>query len=609
MPMTTSLLRRSVRLARGRDQRGYAALLVAILFPVTFVALAAVAVDTARWYVEVQRVQNAADAGSLAGVTYLPQDPARATSTAKDVTARNGYTDGSSGVSVAAAQGAKASQLKVTVTSTIRNTFGALIGLPATTISRSAISDFTGPAPMGSPCNTFGNEPSSGGGPSSVTPTGTALPSSNRFANCSSAPQFWATVEGPQTDKQYGDRYSTRNCSSSSVDGCLPPANSEYNQLGYFWVIKVASGAVNHPVTVQLYDPAYVYTERDCSQLPAASYLADDMNPYTRLDGKRRYGQGLNTSSTGASFCTGDFRTSLTQPITTSFEVRGQTDTQDPMQGATLPGCTKQYVGRSTAPTVAALQSTAASTTYDDQLAQVFHNWTALCTFTPTRDGDYYLHVRTNVSAGGSSVANTNGAAQIVYTGNPAVSAATGNSTYGEGVNAFGVRAVTQSGYENLVSVSGFDRMPIFANATNAQSQLNLIRVLPGAAGQYVSFSFYDVGDVGSSQSSSGTVQVLPPADATGSVTTTPFPGQCRAIGGYAGSTSTLLNNCTAPITYGTNNGKVETMSIPIPSDYTCDVSSNGNCWYQVRVSLSGAVNDITTWDASIVGDPVRLVQ
>ena len=51
------------------------------------------------------------------------------------------------------------SQLKVTVTSRIHNAFGTAFGEQWTTVSSSAVADFNGPAPMGSPCNAYGNEP------------------------------------------------------------------------------------------------------------------------------------------------------------------------------------------------------------------------------------------------------------------------------------------------------------------------------------------------------------------------------------------------------------------------------------------------------------------
>ena len=51
-------------------------------------------------YAEAQRVQKAADVAASAGVIYMPQDITSAASTARDVSARNGYPDsGSSGSS------------------------------------------------------------------------------------------------------------------------------------------------------------------------------------------------------------------------------------------------------------------------------------------------------------------------------------------------------------------------------------------------------------------------------------------------------------------------------------------------------------------------------
>ncbi len=290
--------------------------------------------------------------------------------------------------------------------------------------------------------------------------------------------------------------------------------------------------------------------------------------------------------------------------MTTSFVVREQHDSLDPMQGAVVSGCIKQYKGTTTTPTNNSLRSSNGS--YNEHLARVFHNWTPLCTFTPTRSGDYYLQVRTNVTAGGTAEPNTNSRPQIIYSGNSAAAAATGNTDVGGGVNSFAIRAVTNPGLETQVAVSGYDRMPIFANAPSAESEFNLIRVLPGAAGQYITFSFFDVADAAGQ---AGHVKVIRPDDATGSILTTPFPNGCIASGGQAGA-QTIYNDCTAPIHSSYNNGKLETLSIPIPSDYDCNYASLGGCWYKVEVSLpGGSVNDITTWDATIEGDPVRLIE
>ena len=581
---------------RRTNEDGYAAILLAILLPTVFIGLCAIGVDVARGYVEVERVQKAADAGSLAGVPYMPHDLATATTTAKSVTARNSYDDASSSVNVTAAQGSRPSQLRVTVSSTIDNTFGSMLGLPTTTITRSATADYTAPAPMGSPCNTFGNEPPSQAG--AAQPTGSALPVP-AFSNCNSQPNFWAAVEGPETTKGQGDRYSTLECGVSGVYGCDGARNNtEYLDEGYFFLVKVQPAAVNKPITMQLYDPAFTYTNVSCNGLPGNSGFSNNMNPYVMTDGKARY---LNSPS---KYCSGDYLPGAA-PVSTTFALREQTDTHDPMKGAVISNCVKQYRGRTTAPTVNSLKSTSGS--YNRGLAEVFHSWVDMCTFTPTREGDYYLQVRTNVGLGGIAQPNTNGNSSVTYSGNSAAGAASGNTSTGEGVNSFAIRAVpSPSTLASSVSVAGWARMPILQNAPSSAATFNLIRALPAAAGQVIEFDFFDGGDC--SGSCSGTVQVLRPTDATGSITSTTYLQGCQ--GAKNRGTYSNLSNCAVNVSNSTHNGQLQSMAIPIPADYNCDSISIAGCWFQVKMDFpGGSVTDITTWDGSVGGDPVRLVE
>jgi Flp pilus assembly protein TadG len=612
--------RRWLRSRLRADEHGVVAVFVVLALSSFMFAAAALAVDISRGFVEAQRVQKAADAGALGGVTYMPQDLTSATTTARDISSRNGYPN--SGTStVAVVQGTKPSQIRVTVCSTIKNSFAVSFGKPTMTVCRTAVADYTGPAPLGSPCNTFGNEPTAGGGTTTVTPVGDAR-GATPLSNCTINPEFWATVEGPQTDKVYGDRYSTINCAAGTgTDGCsAAKLNTEYDPVGYFWLVRVLPAAVNTPIDLQLFDPEFAYTNQDCSSLPpAANWTSNTANVYVN-DAKTRYSPTSHTgTATAAPTCTGDLLTTAGNPLmTTSFAMRQQTDTLDPRKSAVQNDaggapCIKQYTGQVAAPTIGDLNSSSGS--YDPQLASVFHNWTSLCTFTPTRAGDYYLQVRTDVAFGGTKATNSGtGNISEISSGNANVVAATGDSVLGEGNNAFGIRAVTGSGLEQSVSVSGYDRMPIYVNATAAVTTLNLIRVLPGGAGKSISFSYFDVGDIAGS-TGSGSVQVQPPPDATGTITTTPFPnGGCRASGGKAGVGPATLTSCSAPFdagSAGSNNGKTETIVIPIPNDYTCDYTQPQNCWYRVKVTMpAGAVvNDITTWTASLFGDPVRLVE
>ena len=106
----------------------------------------------------------------------VPQDLTNAKITAPKVAAKNGYTIGlGDAVGVETDAALRPSQLKVTVASPVfDNFFGFLIGSPTMQVTRSAVADFNTPAPMGSPCNTFGNEPLSNA--SAAQPTGSVLP-------------------------------------------------------------------------------------------------------------------------------------------------------------------------------------------------------------------------------------------------------------------------------------------------------------------------------------------------------------------------------------------------------------------------------------------------
>lgn len=642
-----------------RGEQGYAAVLVALVVATVGVGCLAVGIDSANWYVQVQKVQKAADAAALAGVPFLPQDMAAARARALEVARANGYDNDGTTNAVAVTAGAKATQLKVTISARTPNQFGAIFGATATRITRSGTADYQGPAPMGSPCNTFGNEPNPGnvgnGTTGSARPLGSVqAPSMSTY--CTRTPQFWATVEGPGTGKVQGDRYQTRGCEDTGVDGCTGTTNSEYDPFGYTFMVKVDQAAVGQPVKLQLYDPMFVNTAADCSLLPSRTVWATlaaanlGLNAYvTARDAYSRYSSDVTSSSRdlynfglSSSFCTGDSYPgdgtgkTVPEPLTTSFVLRQQDDSQNPglapVQNDTVgKACIKQYGSYSTTRTrvsrpfntIGTALLTASAAGFNDDVAASLHNWMDFCTFTPSRAGDYYLQVRTNVSLAGT----TRSSAGLIRSGNTAALGAP-NTTSGEGSNSFAIRAVTPAGLEHRVSVSGYEHMPIYINADAATATFHLIRVLPGAAGQKISFSYFDAGDA----QGSGSVTVLTPddgKDGTIALSTAgnsvKFPGGCTTYGGSAGGSQTnqtTLSNCSAPIskqssssTTSKNNGKVQTITIPIPANYSCTTTSYSGCWYKVRVTFGSSsegdasVTDVTTWDATVIGDPVRLVE
>lgn len=657
MTTTTSPRRFLVlRPRRRRDEEGFALAVGAAFVAAVLVALLAIAVDTGFWYVTREDAQRAADAAALAGVPYLPQDLDAARTRALEVAAQNGFCgtqlpasacpQGAQAAEVSVSTTDRSTELKVTIVATRANQFGQVIGVDRTRIGQTAVADYQGPAPMGSPCNTFGNEPGAGAGSSSPQPrSGSTVAASSARAtglsNCdTSAPQFWAGIQGVDTNKQNGDRYMNRYCDAVTlVDVCAAPSRSaEYDpstgrggKHGHFWVVRVApeyipSTGSAKPISLQLYDPAFVNSgDYTCSGLAPASSFDNNMNDYVTTDGKNRYSSSSTSlSATQAPYCNGDARAGGRAPsssmgFTTSFALRTPTETKNPLKGSVMSsaGCVKQYrpfdlAGYSDANQKRILKK--GDSAYNDQVAQGFHNWTQMCQFTPTVAGDYYLQVRTNVAfVTSKQKANTSGWSSLVSDGDATVWSAQPNSETGDGNNTFGIRAVPVGGSNTdrqRLSVAGYERMPIFVNSSNqatTPTSFNLIRVPSGSAGRYITFFFFDAADTDGDE---GTVQIRLPNDTEipAEVRSDPWPKDgCRSSGGNAGA-GLSSKSCLFAVTNQKNNGRVQRIDIPIHSKYRCNDASSSGCWFKVEVKLKGQVRDFTTWNATIEGDPVRLI-
>lgn len=580
-----------------RTERGAAALLGALFFTFLALPLCAIGVDTARWWVEAQRIQAAADAASTAGVTYMPDDFAAAKARALEVARSNGYTPGG-GTTITVVAGNRPTRLRVTISQTVNNFFAKSFGVAASTITRGAMSDYNGPAPMGSPCNTFGNEPAGGSVLSGPTSSVLTNPSNMvpTLATCSVNPQFWANIGGPNWPKNNGDQYMTRSC-ASGTDGCTGTTNDEFDPLGYFYTVRVGPSAVNKSIRIQLYDPSFVAQGDFCEAGPGGTAVdANNWNLYTTGDAITRYKK--QASGATNAFCTGDVASSSV-PTITSFGLRGTTASKDPRIAPPISGCVRQYPGYAAASlTRDSLRSSAPVGTYNDKLAKVFHQWVTMCDFTPPEAGDYYIQVRTNVALGGTTgtdgITSGNMAVFNQLTDNPAVG--------GGGGNRFAIRAYAPGGGITAgdLSVASQERMPIYANATGANSVFNLVRVIPAAAGKTLVFGFFDVGEA----ATGGTMQIQRPPDSN---LPTNIVG-CTGTGVVNGN----LTDCKITGIQSSGwNGKQQFIRIPIPTNYTCDTTSQGGCWFRVGVNfgVGNVVNDSTTWTAKVVGEPIRLVE
>ncbi len=574
---------------------GYVAVLVAIALPLLMV-LAALAVDVANWYAQAQRVQQAADAAALAGSVYLPLDPVAARASALDYARRNGYADdGTAGAGSATTVTPvqlpnQPSRLRVTISTSVHNVFGALFGRPTTVITRTAVADYAGPMPMGSPCNVFGEEP-----------VGAGDVQQGSWA-CAGSGDYWLNVNGPSSVKRSGDAYQASQCRPGD-DGCPGGQNIDYQSEGYLYLVQ---SKVSQPLDISVFDPAFVPVGEHCTDpaLVGAAAITGAVVP----DAAVRYATGARGGGQH-DFCTGD--TLYTpgagtwpaagdgdgQPVTTSFDVRGPLKGTDVASAPAVPGCTHQfkgYGGVGVKLDLAAMldQNNPA---FDPVLASVFRRWVSLCTVQASAGEQFLVQIRTNVALGQD----------------PATAPGDPNLP-GGGANRMALRA--SGGIDT--TVSAFQRMSTYANSHDAQTTFYLARVPSGAAGHRLELSAFNLGDARTGVS--GTLTVLAPPDAVDTATGQPFSfnatdsagrALCQGQGVVVGDLPTCSLTTDAGAGGSQFKGRTEIISITLPSTYRCADADPLGCWVKIVYAFDGGVFDTTSWSAALDGDPVRLVQ
>jgi len=534
---------------RRRSEQGYVAALVALL-TLTLVGLSAFAVDTGHWYLVGQQAQRAADAAALAGVVDLPGNQSGAYSLAQQYSTANGFQNGAASTTVTTGLDGTPTRLRVTVSRQVSNIFGPLLGVNTTTITKTAVADYAGPVPMGSPCNEFGDDPEGDG---------------QRSSDCAAAGAFWVNVGSPGATKISGDAFQDGVC-ASGVDGCSGSTNTDYDPDGYIYTVTLRAPVSN--LTIQAFDPAQVYVGDNCTNtseinLTGAAALGSKA-PLGVSNPSTRYAAG------NGPFCTGDQALGTQGLIVTQFAVHSPgANPWDPQNWPVA--CTKTFQPFR-GDLSKALNRTLGAGVYNvNGVADNFRRWVTLCTFPGTVPaGTYAIQVKTNGLGADSE----------------------------GGHNRFALRAYgSNSSDKSNIAIAGFNKMGIYANTPSGTSKFFLGRVPVGAAGQVFNIHLFDIGDGATSGS---TITVLPPTEYASS-----FSG-CVGSGVVNGN----LSGCKISVN-SSYNGKWQTISVPIPSGYTCNMSSATGCWVTLAFYYgSGSTpSDTTSWTASIDGDPIRLVE
>ena len=587
-----------VRQRAGAEQGFYM-----VWFALTFVALTAfagLAIEYNRWQQIATRAQKAADAAALAGAVFMPENSGnKAYTTAQTIASENGFTNGANGVTITTAAGRLPNQLKVTVAVNTKNPWGAIVNYGQTTIVRSAVAEYQLPQNLGSPQNIYGNDPES----------------------AAAQAQLWGNVFGPSSNKDKGDAIQSAGPSAQATlcnaDNCPGSVNKDYDANGYFYGIDVPAGS-SGALNVQVYDPAFVHVGDNCgdsdtnaknSLNAAATLTAAQIPGYTGTTTP-----AVRYASTGSSaFCNGDNYygdgSNAANPWTTWTLRAPDISTWDPTNNpivcqAEFPGVYPETNNDQPTGTVNSTELQALlqqSTNYPGTnpgrtFASFFRQWVNICSVSSPMQGTYFLQVQTGKKINGTAAPN------------------------GGGSNRFSLRVGLGSNFAttNGLHVYGNQKMSAYANATGANTQFFLTRVLPGEAGKTLVLNFYDTGDA----SQAGTLAVLPPADSnvsggafSGCLFTLP-PG--NSTGPPWGSFSSTASGCKITGVSNTSNnpgpnynGQWVTWEIPIPNDYTCNAADPLGCWTKLQFVYPNGTNvtDTTTWSAYILGEPVRIIQ
>lgn len=545
----------------GEDKdAGFVAILTALI-ALVLLGLAAIAVDISRWYVEGERLQKAVDAAALAGAVYLPGDPTRASASAREFAEKNGFTIDDVDVTYVDGPGSRPSQMRVTMSSRVDNAFGAALGVANTTITRTAVAEYAGPVPLGSPCNVFGREDMEAelpdGGQGAVS-----------SAACSSAGTYWANISGSNVNKARGDGYAASWCTrpddGRGIDACdrIDPAgtnpgrNLDFTGEGYVYMVRVKrSGTLN----LQGYDIGWAATGDNCTAGNLVGRNTRNRYVTTAAEAALRYASG------SSPFCTGDSQMNLPEgdnsTVRTVVTVREPgRSVWDPLSGEVA--CTLDLPGW---PLSTPASSLSAADSVSRLLQRTHHRWADLC------------------PAPLSAQAGEDWSIQIQTIG-------------GGGQNRFSLRAAMTGGASAAdVSIFGAGKISLFNNVPAGTSNFNVVRLDSGTANRVLSLQFFDLGDA----TAPVTVTVLAPDSNTAMA-------NCTGLG----PTSGTLPGCSITTRASTHGGRWQVVQIPIPSNYRCsDDRDQSRCWVRVRLSTSAAQSDTTTWSASLSGEPLRLVE
>ena len=564
-------MRKIRRLRRQLDDRGYAMILTALLI-LPMMAFTGLGVDVGSWYATANRMQRAADAAALAAVVWMP-DEGRAETAALVAARRNGYDDADSDIDVTLVP-VGSQRVRVTIYDATVDVYFSSVFLDNVDVERQATAEYVRSIPMGSPTYQLANDPERWNDPTYERPF------------------YWLNIAGTNTNKSNGDRHTAGNCTGFS--GCSGSTNLDYSESGYFYRLTVDDIGAG-PLNVQAYDPAFFYTGDTCN----TDRLLDSTSGSFAGEVSTLQAQGHTDAATrfvrgNTEWCPGDQALNGAD-IETTYVVRAPDDTPfENLDNPIVCGITFDAYDEPVYPLLDQSDGYKDGAIGSEAMAfdEHFRQWANLCTIPAgsVELGDYLVQVST---AADQSTPLTLGSHDPTVT--------TG------GHNRYAMRAgfgdAALPGFSTGISFFADGRLPIYVNQSTAAAStvFYLARVTPEFAGQILQLQFYDVAD-----GSNSDLTIVSPPDQTGD----PL-GDCTFIRDASPPEVIEPGNCTITGLNSANyNGRLVSVQIPIPANYSCSAGNEFGCWFKVDLDFNGGTpRDTTTWSAQVVGDPVRLVE
>lgn len=589
-----------------RDEGGYVLALGALLLVPLLVATG-FAVDVGSWYARAGQLQKVADAASLGGVVWLPDQDA-AEDAAREVLARNGFPDSNAdgivdGTDVAIEYVYPGQQqFTVNLKDNDADMYFSGVVVDEVAIERQATAEYVLPLAMGSPRNFLGT----GSDPADVLPGGLHE-------------NFWLAISGPcasrengewlqsVTDANYygtgsggaainpgtpGESISWEGCNTShTMDLTNNTTGDSYDPDGYFYAVKVPAGAAGNTLYIDVYD---------APQCNDGSGGYPSSNP----------DDGRNWPYDSSSY------------HNTVYTVRG------PDGNPYVPSDNPQISTR----TFSSNQdSNACGTSGSDWQ----NTWKNLQSIANAEAGIYFVQVRTTGGITGNSHQHTSNQFSL---------RASYSSSWTSGSSPCSSDESELTYFdENCPQVYAIDNMGVYANLGGSAPSFFLTSVGDEHSGKVLEVDLWDPGEgaIG--------IEIIDPIgrsvdfdwqviNLTGSETAP--TGGWNGTNDQAGSDPycTLSHpNCVELDVMGNPNTSCDTdegcyyrgwnpqpgpyrgsrskysdrrlhLEVELPADIEGEYS--GATWWRIRYTLNayGANTDRTTWSVTVTGDPVRLV-